>query len=68
MGRVKEKDSRRDKQTSVVPVRMRLIETVRGVERDRLREKRGRLSEGVEERKAGVWGRSRDSEKEMQRS
>lgn len=45
-----------------------LIETVRGVERDRLREKRGRLSEGVEERKAGVWGRSRDSEKEMQRS
>lgn len=57
MGRVKEKDSRRDKQTSVVPVRTRLIETVRGVERDRLREKRGRLSEGVEERKAGVWGR-----------
>lgn len=36
----------------MVPVRTRLIEMVRGVKRDRLREDKERLSERVGERKA----------------
>lgn len=43
----REKDSRRDKELAVISVRTRLIEAVRDVKRDRLREKRERLSEGL---------------------
>lgn len=49
---MRRKDSRRDEEEVVIPVRTGLIETVSGVKRGRLRENRGRLREGVGERKA----------------
>lgn len=51
----------------MVSPRTRLIETVRGVKRDRLRENRERLSEGAGERKAECEAGLRDGQKERRR-